>query len=146
MVTIAFSAHHRRAAVAVPGACRLGANTPLRTLPFGTGIRRRAVYDAYVASHAWRQRRRAWYAAWLATRGVRNGHLNHLTYMRIGDEDAHDLVPLCAKDHRRLHAVLGRSPYWRTLSREQSSRAIIALLRRGQAPRWRRSASVVAAP
>ena len=58
----------------------------------GTHIRRQAVYDAYLASHAWRQRRKAWYAAWLTQRGtppaclvcdrewsLRNGHLHHLT-------------------------------------------------------------------
>lgn len=106
-------------------------------------IRRRAVYDAYLASHAWRDRRKAWYAAWLTQRGtapvclvcdrewgLRNGHLHHLTYMRIGDEDDRDLVPLCARHHRRLHEVLERSTYWRTLGREQASLRIIAQLRR----------------
>ncbi|SDP19010.1 hypothetical protein SAMN04489867_1679 [Pedococcus dokdonensis] len=106
-------------------------------------IRRRAVYDAYLASHAWRDRRKAWYAAWLTQRGIspaclvcdrewslRNGHLHHLTYLRIGDEDDRDLVPLCARHHRRLHEVMERSTHWRTLGREQASLRIITLLRR----------------
>jgi hypothetical protein len=123
-----------------------------------TLIRRRAVYDAYLASHAWRQRRKAWYAAWLTQRGtppaclvcdrewsLRSGHLHHLTYMRIGDEDDRDLVPLCARHHRRLHEVLERSPYWRTLGREQASLRIIAMLRRSRRPRTRSVGSAVAA-
>lgn len=106
-------------------------------------IRRRAVYDAYLASHAWRDRRKAWSAAWLTQRGtspgclvcdrewgLRTGHLHLLTYMRIGHEDDRDLVPLCARHHRRLHEVLETSTYWRTLGREQASLRIIALLRR----------------
>jgi hypothetical protein len=106
-------------------------------------IRRRAVYDTYLASHAWRNRRKAWYSAWLTQRGtppaclvcdrewsLRNGHLHHLTYMRIGDEDDRDLVPLCARHHRRLHEVLETSTCWRMLGREQASLRIIALLRR----------------
>jgi hypothetical protein len=110
-----------------------------------TRIRRRAVYDAYLASHAWRARRKDWYAAWLTHRGtppvcqvcdrewsLRNGHLHHLTYMRIGAEEDRDLVPLCARHHRRLHEVLERSPYWRKLGRQQASLAIIATLRQGQ--------------
>ena len=108
-----------------------------------TLIRRRAVYDAYLASHAWHRRRKAWYAAWLTQHGtppvclvcdrewsLRNGHLHHLTYMRIGDEADRDLVSLCARHHRRLHEVLDKSPYWRKVGREQASRQIIALLRR----------------
>jgi hypothetical protein len=110
-------------------------------------IRRRAVYDAYLASHGWRARRKAWYAAWLTTHGtppvclvcdrawsLRSGHLHHLTYARLGAEDDRDLVPLCARHHRRLHEVLDRSSYWRTLRREQASLRIIAMLRRSERP------------
>jgi hypothetical protein len=117
----------------------------LRRRDRGTVIRRRAVYDAYLASHTWRQRRKAWYAAWLTRAGpppaclvcdrewsLRNGHLHHLTYMRIGDEDDRDLVPLCARHHRRLHEVLEKSPWWRKVGREQASLQIIALLRQSR--------------
>jgi hypothetical protein len=110
-------------------------------------IRRRAVYDAYLASHGWRQCRKAWYAAWLTAHGtppvclvcdrawsLRSGHLHHLTYARLGAEDDRDLVPLCARHHRRLHEVLDRSSYWRTLGREQASLRIIAMLRRSERP------------
>ena len=112
-------------------------------------IRRRAVYDAYLASHSWRARRKAWYAAWLTSHGtpplyvvcdrawsIRSGHLHHLTYMRIGKEDDRDLVPLCAPHHRRLHEILERHAGWRRLGRRQASIGIIALLRQGRsAPR-----------
>ena len=125
-----------------------------------TMIRRRAVYEAYLASHAWRQRRKDWYAAWLTQRGtppaclvcdrewsLRSGHLHHLTYMRIGAEDNRDLVPLCARHHRRLHEILERSPDWRRLGREQASLAIIATLRRAHTQSMRpRIATVVAMP
>jgi hypothetical protein len=123
-----------------------------------TQIRRPAVYDAYLASHAWRQRRKDWYAAWLTSHGIppvcvvcdrawslRSGHLHHLSYMRIGDEDDRDLVPLCARHHRRLHEVLERSPYWRTLGREQASLRIIAMLRRSKRLPSRSTGTTVAA-
>ena len=124
-----------------------------------TRIRRRAVYDAYLASQAWRARRKAWYAAWLTSHGtppvclvcerawsLRSGHLHHLTYMRIGTEEDRDLVPLCARHHRQLHQVLEGSPSWRALGREQSSLAIIGLLRRGRASQPQGAAAVVVGP
>ena len=122
-----------------------------------THIRRRTDYDAYLASHAWRTRRKTWYAAWLTSHGtpplclvcgrawsLRSGHLHHLTYMRIGAEEDRDLVPLCARHHRRLHQVLEASRSWRTLGREQSSLAIIGLLGCGREPQLRGAAAVVA--
>lgn len=108
-------------------------------------IHRRAVYQSYLASRTWRDRRRAWYAGWLAQAGTpptclvcdrawspRSGHLHHPTFERIGNEDVTDLVPLCAHHHRQLHAVLECSPSWRRLGRAQASIGIIALLRRRQ--------------
>lgn len=113
-----------------------------------TRIRRRAVYDAYLASHAWRARRKAWYAAWLTAHGtapvclvcdrkwgLRSGHLHHLTYMRIGAEDDHDLVPLCARHHRQLHEILETRAGWRRVDRRQARIAIIQLLRQAQSRR-----------
>jgi hypothetical protein len=106
-------------------------------------IHRRAVYQSYLASRAWRDRRRSWYAAWLTRAGIpptclvcdhqwspKTGHLHHLTYVRIGNEDDTDLVPLCSRDHRRLHDVLESSPSWRRLGRAQASIGIIAMLQR----------------
>jgi hypothetical protein len=122
-------------------------------------VRRRAVYDAYLASHAWRARRKAWYAAWLTSHGtpptcrvcdrawgLRSGHLHHLTYMRIGAEEDRDLVPLCAPHHRQLHQVLEGSPSWRALGREQSSLAIIGRLRPRRQSQPRGAAAVVVTP
>ena len=106
-------------------------------------IHRRAVYQSYLASRAWHDRRRTWFAAWLTQAGTaptclvcdrqwspKSGHLHHLTYVRIGHEDDTDLVPLCSRDHRRLHAVLENSPSWRRLDRAQASMGIIGVLRR----------------
>ena len=60
---------------------------------------------------------------------LRSGHLHHLTYERLGDEDDDDLVPLCARHHRQLHRVLEESAGWRRLGRRQASAGIIGLLR-----------------
>lgn len=105
---------------------------------------RRAAYDAYLTSHVWRARRKAWYAAWLSRCGtppkclvcdrewsLRSGHLHHLTYQRLGNEDDEDLVPLCPRHHKRLHRVLEESAGWCRLGRRQASAGIIALLRQG---------------
>ena len=106
-------------------------------------IHRRAVYQSYLASRAWRDRRRAWYAAWLTSAGTppsclvcerkwspKTGHLHHLTYVRIGNEEDTDLVALCARDHRRLHDVLEKSQSWRRLGRAQASLGVVAMLQR----------------
>jgi hypothetical protein len=103
---------------------------------------RSGAYDAYLVSDAWRDRRKAWYAAWLTRCGTppacmvcsrewspRSGHLHHLTYERLGDENDDDLVPLCPRDHRQLHRVLEASAGWRRLGRRQASAGIIGLLR-----------------
>ena len=118
---------------------------PTRTPGNGRGQRigRRAVYDAYLASKSWRDRRKAWYAAWLTRHGTppaclvcektwspRTGHLHHLTYLRLGGEHNEDLVPLCGMHHRRLHEVWDHSPGWRRLGRAQGSLGMIGMLRR----------------
>src|SRR3954471_20643956 len=89
---------------------------------------RGAAYDAYLASKAWKAKRQQWYAAWLTAAGtppvcaacgsrwtLKTGHLHHLTYMRLGREEPEDLVPLCARHHRQLHAIFDTSPSWRRL-------------------------------
>ena len=108
-----------------------------------TSRSRSGAYDAYLDSDAWRDRRRAWYAAWLTRRGtppaclvcgqkwnLRSGHLHHLTYERLGHEHDDDLVPLCARHHRQLHRVLEESAGWRRLGRRHASAGIIGLLRK----------------
>jgi hypothetical protein len=63
-------------------------------------VARRAVYAAYMNSKAWQDKRRDWYARWVALTGsppvclvcgrrwsLRSGHLHHLTYQRIGAEE-----------------------------------------------------------
>lgn len=102
--------------------------------------RRRAAYDAYLTSRTWKDRRRAWYASWLTVNGtaptcrvcgkvwtLKNGHLHHLTYQRIGAEDDTDLIPLCAVHHARLHELLVK-PRWRRLGRAAASLQIVIRL------------------
>ena len=111
----------------------------MRTL---TSRSRSGAYDAYLVSDAWRARRKAWYAVWLTRCGtpprclvcdrewsLRSGHLHHLSYERLGDEDDDDLVPLCARHHRQLHRVMEESAGWRRLGRRHASAGIISLLR-----------------
>jgi len=96
-------------------------------------------------SKAWQDKRRSWYARWVTLTGsppvclvcgrrwsVRSGHLHHLTYQRLGAEEPEDLMPMCSRDHGRLHAVLDRSPSWRRLDRPAATVGIIGMLRRSR--------------
>ncbi|KJK11760.1 hypothetical protein UB45_10920 [Terrabacter sp. 28] len=107
--------------------------------------RRRPAYDAYLSSSAWSDKRKHWYAAWLTAAGVepsclvcgrrwtlKAGHLNHATYVRLGEESLADLLPLCRRDHRRLHAILDASPSWCRADRQTATAGIIAALRRAR--------------
>jgi 5-methylcytosine-specific restriction endonuclease McrA len=104
--------------------------------------RRRKSYDAYLASRAWSDKRKQWYAAWLSSAGIepsclvcgrrwtlKSGHLHHTTYVRLGDESLSDLVPLCRRDHRALHAVIDSTPTWRRTDRRTATAALVAVLR-----------------
>ena len=106
-------------------------------------ITRRAVYDTYMNSKAWQDKRREWYARWLTLMGthlrclvcgkrwtLRTGQLHHLTYMRMGAEEPEDLLPLCAVDRARLHEVFDNSPAWRRYGRSAATVGILAALRR----------------
>lgn len=109
---------------------------------------RRASYDAYINSPAWSDKRKQWYAAWLTAAGVepsclvcgrrwtlKGGHLHHATYNRLGAESVHDLLPLCRRDHKALHAIIDSHPTWRRTDRQTATAAIIAGLRRSRALR-----------
>ena len=106
-------------------------------------VARRALYAAYMNSKAWQDTRRAWYARWVTLTGsppvclvcgrrwsTRSGHLHHLTYQRFGAEEPEDLMPLCNRDHTRLHDLLDGSPSWRRLGRAAATVGIIGVLRR----------------
>ena len=106
-------------------------------------ITRRAQYAAYMGSVAWQEKRRDWYQHWRSTHhsapmclvcgcrwSLRSGQLHHVTYMRLGNEEPDDLVPLCAAHHARLHELWDGSPQWRALGRATATYGIIALLRR----------------
>ncbi|WP_330474635.1 hypothetical protein [Terrabacter sp. C0L_2] len=109
---------------------------------------RRAFYDAYLNSRAWRDKRKHWYAAWLTAAGIepsclvcgrqwtlKAGHLHHATYDRLGDESLRDLLPLCRRDHKALHAIIDSQPTWRRVDRQTATVAIIAALRHVRAAR-----------
>ena len=49
--------------------------------------------------------------------------------MRLGREEPEDLVPLCARHHRQLHAIFETSPSWRRLGRATATAGIVARLR-----------------
>lgn len=108
-------------------------------------LSRRAVYDAYLSSRTWSDKRRQWYAASLTAAGVeptclvcgrrwtlKAGHLHHVTYARLGNESTEDLVPLCRRDHQRLHALIDAAPTWRRADRRTATAAIIASMRQTQ--------------
>ena len=107
---------------------------------------RRAAYDAYLSSRAWSDKRKQWYAAWLTTAGVepsclvcgrrwtlKTGHLHHATYAHLGVEQVDDLVPLCRRDHQRLHALIDANPTWGHSDRRTATAAIIAAMRQARA-------------
>jgi hypothetical protein len=108
---------------------------------------RRASYDAYLNSRAWSDNRKQWYAAWLTAAGVepsclvcgrrwtlKAGHLHHVTYDRLDAESVRDLLPLCRRDHRALHAIIDSHPTWQRTDRRTATAAVIVALRQSHAP------------
>lgn len=127
----------------------------------GSPRSRRASYDAYINSRAWSHKRKQWYAAWLTTAGIKPfcivcgrrwtlkaGHLHHATYDRLGAESDRDLLPLCQRDHKALHAIIDSHPSWRRADRQTTTAAIIATLReaRAERPGSRRQGRVTRTP
>src|SRR3954470_3656259 len=110
---------------------------PAKLMPEGAAPgSRRAAYDAYINSHAWSDKRKQWYAAWLTAAGVepsclvcgqswtlKASHLHHATYDRLGAESLRDLLPLCRRDHQILHAVIDLHPTWRRADRRTATAA-----------------------
>ena len=104
---------------------------------------RRGQYESYLNSPAWYRKRQQWYAEWRQATAaepvcavcgqfwtLREGHLHHRTYARLGHELPTDLVPLCPDDHVRLHDLWDAHPSWRTTGRATATLGIIAALRR----------------
>jgi len=94
-------------------------------------------------SPAWYRKRQQWYSLWRERTGteplcavcgqvwtLRDGHLHHRTYARLGDEHPTDLVPLCTADHVKLHDLWDAHASWRTTGRATATLGIIAALRR----------------
>lgn len=105
-------------------------------------IARRAVYSHYLGNPAWYRRRERWLEDWTARHGrapdclvcgapwtLRDGHLHHRTYVRLGHECPSDLIPLCHDCHHDLHRILESSPSWRRLDRAQAADLIVTALR-----------------
>ena len=106
-------------------------------------VRRRAAYAAWMASDEWLARRSAWREAWVAAHGeephcvvcggpwnLRHGDLHHRSYAHLGAERDCDLIPLDRACHDRLHAILESTPAWGRLGRAHSTDVIVARLRR----------------
>jgi 5-methylcytosine-specific restriction endonuclease McrA len=106
-------------------------------------LQRRGQYDSYLNSASWYRKREQWYVLWQQRTGteplcavcgrvwtLRQGHLHHRTYARLGHELLTDVVPLCAADHARLHDLWDAHPSWRTTGRATATLGIIAALRR----------------
>ena len=55
--------------------------------------------------------------------------MHHRSYIRLGHEARHDLIPLCRTCHDALHRVLESDPSWRRLDRGQATDLIVRALR-----------------
>ena len=107
-------------------------------------LRRRVAYATWMASPAWRARRRAWHDAWVSSHRaapvcaicgapwtLERGDLHHRRYDRLGAEADADLIPLCRTPcHDEVHRILESNPAWLRLGRASSTDAIVARLQR----------------
>jgi hypothetical protein len=106
-------------------------------------IRRRLAYGDYMASPEWFALREMWAKDWATRYGaepccvicgaawsLRHGDVHHRSYVRLGHEGRHDLLPFCRTCHNTLHQVLESNRSWRCLDRAQATDLIVAMLRR----------------
>lgn len=100
---------------------------------------RRGRYADYVNSNAWAKRKCRWFQEhWEQTHqvaacvvcGARPVDLHHVDYADVGCEDHDSLLPLCRRDHNRVHAAWETTPHVRRLGRRAATLAIVAGLRR----------------
>lgn len=104
-----------------------------------------ARYAKWMASPAWRARRREWVREETARAGgvwcalcsqpwrPDAGDLHHLSYRRLGHERHEELMAMCRPCHEALHRVIDASPAWQRLiakgHRAAVTRTIIRQLR-----------------
>ena len=106
-------------------------------------IRRRLAYGDYMASPEWFALREMWARDWAARYDAEpcclicgaawtlgHGDVHNRSYVRLGHEGRHDLIPLCRTCHDTLHRVLESNRSWRRLDRAQATDLIVAILRR----------------
>ena len=73
-------------------------------------------YAEYIASAAWQDTRRRFWASklpkdcWCCSRTDGPKDLHHRTYKNLGRENLRDLVPLCRDCHDRIHELHRRNP------------------------------------
>lgn len=113
--------------------------------PFAKRSRGRALYRdryrQYMASSTWFRRREQWYESEVAAFGTvmckgkcgrewtpNTGDLHHVTYDRLGNEEHHDLWPLCRECHALIHQIIESSRSWRRLPRRQANQLALARL------------------
>lgn len=99
---------------------------------------RRGRYADYMNSPAWVARKRRWLREhWERTNehavcvvcGERPVDLHHLDYGKLGNEDYESIVPVCRRDHDRIHAAWEATPHVRRLGRRTATMAVIAEMR-----------------
>ena len=99
---------------------------------------RRGWYADYMNSPAWIARKRLWFREhWERTHqpaecivcGTRPVDLHHLDYGNLADEDYDQLIPVCKRDHNRIHAAWEATAHVRRLGRRTATLAIIDEMR-----------------
>ncbi|MFT4233833.1 MAG: HNH endonuclease signature motif containing protein [Microbacterium sp.] len=104
-------------------------------------MQRRTAYSTYMASGAWRRRRRAWWSAEVARTGtpvrcagcgrpwrLDADDLHHLDYSRLGGEAHEDLTALCRPCHEVVHRLLDASAAYRAIGLRAASLHILGLI------------------
>jgi len=61
--------------------------------------------------------------------GERPVDLHHLDHGKLGDEDYESIVPVCRRDHDRIHAAWEATPHVRRLGRRAATMAVKAEMR-----------------
>ena len=61
--------------------------------------------------------------------GARPVDLHHLDYGNLGDKDYDALLPLCRRDHDRIHAAWEATPHVRRLGRRTATLDVVAEMR-----------------
>lgn len=108
----------------------------------GTSLRRKTIYDAYMRSQGWFERRRKWAERELARRNgapitcavcdqawTLSDDLHHLDYSNLQREEHSDLVPVHRGCHDDIHEILDSLAFRRYLPARLASLTAIDRVR-----------------